>query len=238
MDGAYRRSSQRWPWPLWARYMYAFDRGLNTVLGGESRGGTHEELFWSVLGRLTLSLSLHQAVYPGRATVALTLTLTLTLTRSVLGQLMGVAWLAYFTSEMVQLVTNMNQRDELARSKISRVEVFAHHARLPSELNLRVKKHLEHVLLAKKIDLDTNELLAELSAPLRGEVGLHCCHPVCILADTPFICTTYCTSPLYRWRCTVATPSCSIPSSSTSSASMRTATPTSNSSMACSSSSW
>ena len=49
MDGAYRRSSQRWPWPLWARYMYAFDRGLNTVLGGESRGGTHEELFWSVL---------------------------------------------------------------------------------------------------------------------------------------------------------------------------------------------
>ena len=29
--------------------MYAFDRGLNTVLGGESRGGTHEELFWSVL---------------------------------------------------------------------------------------------------------------------------------------------------------------------------------------------
>ena len=151
---------------------------------------------------------------------------------------MGVAWLAYFTSEMVQLVTNMNQRDELARSKISRVEVFAHHARLPSELNLRVKKHLEHVLLAKKIDLDTNELLAELSAPLRGEVGLHCCHPVCILADTPFLCTTYCTSPLYRWRCTVATPSCSIPSSSTSSASMRTATPTSNSSMACSSSSW
>ena len=35
---------------------------------------------------------------------------------------MGVVWLAYFTSEMVQLVTNMNQRDELARSKISRVE--------------------------------------------------------------------------------------------------------------------
>ena len=29
--------------------MYAFDSGLNTVLGGESRGGTHEELFWSVL---------------------------------------------------------------------------------------------------------------------------------------------------------------------------------------------
>jgi hypothetical protein len=28
------------------------------------------------------------------------------------------------------------------------------------------------VLLAKKIDLDTNELLAELSAPLRGEVAL------------------------------------------------------------------
>ena len=101
--------------------------------------------------------------------------MTLTLTRSVLGQLMGVAWLAYFTSEMVQLVTNMNQRDELARSKISRVEVFAHHARLPSELNLRVKKHLEHVLLAKKIDLDTNELLAELSAPLRGEVGACTC---------------------------------------------------------------
>ena len=83
-----------------------------------------------------------------------------------------MAWLAYFTSEMVQLVTHMNQRDELARSKISRVEGFAHHARLPYELNLRVKKHLEHVLLATKIDLDTNELLAELSAPLRGEVAL------------------------------------------------------------------
>ena len=78
MDGAYRRSSQRWPWPLWARYMYAFDRGLNTVLGGESRGGTHEELFWSVLGAAhpkpkptpTLTLTV---------TVALTLVLTLSL---------------------------------------------------------------------------------------------------------------------------------------------------------------
>ena len=86
MDGEYHRSSQRWPWPLWARYMYAFDRGLNTVLGGESRGGTHEELFWSVLG-----------------------------------QLMGVAWLAYFTSEMVQLVTNMNQRDGTLRVLVARL---------------------------------------------------------------------------------------------------------------------
>ena len=32
------------------------------------------------------------------------------------------------------------------------------------------------MLLAKKIDLDTNELLSELSAPLRGEVALHRCH--------------------------------------------------------------
>ena len=36
--------------------------------------------------------------------------------------------------------------------------------------------HASQVLLAKKIDLDTNELLAELSSPLRGEVALQRCH--------------------------------------------------------------
>ena len=87
-----------------------------------------------------------------------------------------MAWLAYFTSTMVQLVTNMNHLEELARAKIGRVATFCRHARIPTELAWRVNAHLEHVLLAKKVDLDTNELLAELSAPLRGEVALHRCH--------------------------------------------------------------
>ena len=34
-----------------------------------------------------------------------------------------------------------------------------------------MRTHASQVLLAKKIDLDTNELLAELSAPLRGEAA-------------------------------------------------------------------
>jgi hypothetical protein len=33
------------------------------------------------------------------------------------------------------------------------------------------------VLLAKKIDLDTNELFAELSAPLRGEARAYLYNP-------------------------------------------------------------
>ena len=74
------------------------------------------------------------------------------------GQLAAVAWLAYFTSTMVQLVTNMSASSELARSKIGRVSAFCRHARIPVELNRRVKAHLEHVLLAKKLALDTNEL--------------------------------------------------------------------------------
>ena len=37
--------------------------------------------------------------------------------------------------------------------------------------HVHLSMHASQVLLAKKIDLDTNELLAELSAPLRGEVG-------------------------------------------------------------------
>ena len=40
---------------------------------------------------------------------------------ALLGQVGGVAWLAYFTSTMVQLVTNMNHMEEVARAKIGRV---------------------------------------------------------------------------------------------------------------------
>jgi hypothetical protein len=36
----------------------------------------------------------------------------------------GVAWLAYFTSTMVQLVTNMNHMEEIARAKIGRDATF------------------------------------------------------------------------------------------------------------------
>ena len=67
------------------------------------------------------------------------------------GQMAAVAWLAYFTSTMVQLVTNLNASSEHARAKIMRVNAFCRHARIPSELNHRVKAHLEHVLLAKKL---------------------------------------------------------------------------------------
>ena len=42
-------------------------------------------------------------------------------------------------------------------------------------MSRRVKAHLEHVLLTKKLQLDTNELLHELSPPLRSEVALHRC---------------------------------------------------------------
>ena len=40
------------------------------------------------------------------------------------GQVGGVAWLAYFTSTMVQLVTNMNHMEEIARAKIGRDATF------------------------------------------------------------------------------------------------------------------
>ena len=147
-----------------------------------------------------------------------------------------MAWLAYFTSNMVTLVNSMNRQEEYARAKIGRVALFCRHAGISHDLNQRVKarrpphfptflfhalvlppgphvspastkpplllvlslplpsplpssstphstssprdrqKHLEHVMLRKKLDLDTNELLAELSSPLRGEVALQRCH--------------------------------------------------------------
>ena len=141
-DAAEAASAQgvEWPWPLWARYMRSFDRGLLTVLGEGLRGEAHEE-------------------------VALALT----------GLMGGTVWLAYFTSTLVQLVTTINHQEELARAKIGRVAMFCRHAKIPPPLQARVRNHLEHVLLAKKLSFDTDELLAELSAPLRGEVALHRC---------------------------------------------------------------
>ena len=91
------------------------------------------------------------------------------------GVLGGTLWLAYFTSTMVQLVTSIDLEMERARAKIGRVAIFSKHAALPSELDTRVRAHLEHVLLAKRLSLDTAELLAELSPPLRSEVALHRC---------------------------------------------------------------
>eukprot|EP00966_Prymnesium_polylepis_P061783 1434032-Prymnesium_polylepis.1 len=91
------------------------------------------------------------------------------------GVLGGTVWLAYFTSTMVQLVANMNASEERARAKIGSVAHFCKHAQLPKEIEARVRKHLEHVLLAKRIPFETDRLLCELSPPLRSEVALHRC---------------------------------------------------------------
>ena len=182
------------------------DRALNNVLAGEQRGATHQETALALLGQVgryiySLGPHLPWLHVPWFYTSSALLTMAsrtlssgehfpctwrgspwrveysaLNTTMALLEQVGGVAWLAYFTSTMVQLVTNMNHLEELARAKIGRVATFCRHARIPTELAWRVNAHLEHVLLAKKVDLDTNELLAELSAPLRGEVALHRCH--------------------------------------------------------------
>ena len=50
-----------------------------------------------------------------------------------------MAWLAYFTSNMVTLVNSMNRQEEYARAKIGRVAVFCRHAGISPDLNQRVK---------------------------------------------------------------------------------------------------
>ena len=93
-DGEWDGTTEAWPWPQWAQYLHSFDRGLTCILSGAVRGGTHDET--------ALALA---------------------------GQLAAVAWLAYFTSTMVQLVTNMNASSEMARSKIGRAPLWSstHH---------------------------------------------------------------------------------------------------------------
>ena len=64
-----------------------------------------------------------------------------------------MAWLAYFTSNMVTLVSSMNQQEEYARAKIGRVAFFCRNAGISPDLNQRVQARslftapsLSHVL--------------------------------------------------------------------------------------------
>ena len=50
-----------------------------------------------------------------------------------------MAWLAYFTSNMVTLVNSMNRQEEYARAKIGRVAVFCRQSGISPDLNQRVQ---------------------------------------------------------------------------------------------------
>ena len=135
MNGTFGETTEAWPWPLWARYASSFARALNAVVGGEKVGGTHEEVVMALFGRARLHLepphnphTLHSA-----------LTLSLGAAPVCHTELSGVAWLAYFTSNMVTLVNSMNRQEEYARAKIGRVAVFCRHAGISPDLNQRVK---------------------------------------------------------------------------------------------------
>jgi len=94
---------------------------------------------------------------------------------SCFGLLMGTVFLAYFTSTMVTLVTLLNQAEEAARMKVVQVKDFLNSSQLPPDLCRRVDDHLHAVLVSRKIQLDTTEILGELSEPLIAEVALHRC---------------------------------------------------------------
>ena len=135
MNGTFEETTEAWPWPLWARYASSFARALNAVVGGEKVGGTHAEVVMALFGRARLHLepphnphTLHSA-----------LTLSLGAAPVCHTELSGVAWLAYFTSNMVTLVNSMNRQEEYARAKIGRVAVFCRHAGISPDLNQRVK---------------------------------------------------------------------------------------------------
>ena len=92
-----------------------------------------------------------------------------------LGLLLGIVWIAYFTSNMVALVSMMNQSNELALRRIARLKTFCSLSNLTPELSAKAVAHLEYVLLVRKLDLDLKERLFELSAPLRAEIALQRC---------------------------------------------------------------
>ena len=50
-----------------------------------------------------------------------------------------MAWLAYFTSNMVTLVNSMNRQEEYARAKIGRVAVFCRQSGISPDLKQRVQ---------------------------------------------------------------------------------------------------
>ena len=96
-------------------------------------------------------------------------------THELVALLIGIIWMSYFTSTMVNLVTTLNMASERSLEKISMVKTFCMHANLSPELQARVMRHLEHVLLVRKLTFDWHLVLRELSAPLRSEVSLQRC---------------------------------------------------------------
>ena len=136
MNGTFEETTEAWPWPLWARYASSFARALNAVVGGEKVGGTHAEVVMALFGRARLHLEPpHNHPHaPLRSH-----SLCRRCTRVPHTELSGVAWLAYFTSNMVTLVNSMNRQEEYARAKIGRVAVFCRHAGISPDLNQRVK---------------------------------------------------------------------------------------------------
>lgn len=92
-----------------------------------------------------------------------------------IGHLIGTLWLTYFTSKMVSLVATLNQSSERALEKIATVKSFCQEAKLKPALQERVTRHLEHVLLVRKVSTDWPTVLQELSEPLRAEVSLQRC---------------------------------------------------------------
>jgi len=61
------------------------------------------------------------------------------------GLLAGTAFIAYFTSSLVAIVTSLNQAQEAALQKLNQVGEFLADARLPTELTDRVLSHLQTV---------------------------------------------------------------------------------------------
>ena len=68
---------------------------------------------------------------------------------------------ATFTSRIVEILTSTNHYESQLRQKIGRVATFCRQARIPPALQQRVRKHLEHVMLRRRIELSTDALLAE-----------------------------------------------------------------------------
>ena len=135
---------------------------------------------------------------------------------SLAGVLLGLLWLAYFTSEMVEMVTSANESEEHARQKITRVAAYMREERIPADLVGRCRRHLTTVLLHRRLALsDSADLLSELSAPLRAEVALHRCHRVvlspkfvAIVAGTPLGLTSPALRPLCDRLATALRPPC------------------------------
>ena len=89
------------------------------------------------------------------------------------GMLLGIVCLALFTANLIELVAASNEYEREMRHKIGRVTAFMRNATLPRELQWRVQAHLAHVLLHKKLSVDTELLLQDLSPALKSEISLH-----------------------------------------------------------------